>query len=603
VARELEGELRKAGWWGKRVLKDGRVVRLGSAHRIKTILRTNMHTAYAAGRYRQQKEGAAARPWWRYVAIQDNATRLAHRQLHGKILRHDDPAWEAIYPPNGFNCRCRVATMTEEQASRAADGDRIDGTRVERRDLPVGVDSRTGEITHEPPHRPGARVTLTDRRGFERGFSPDPGWAYRPGKSPLVNTPLTPAEARRARQMAEAGLKSGLAPPAGGELNRLKAEWNTVLDADPADAPLKSWWAQGVEQAGLVDAPLLKAAAFAARAGKKKLRLRGGAHRRYNPRASGVYDHSNRAIWINTDASLKFDEAKAGTFRHEFGHFLDTTGHLPVPRSKRRWRLVYLSSRAAKELREDHGAILNAEARAAGAIETAEDLYRHLGVDAAGVDAWNFSENFVDAMLKLHGGDEAAALLAIKQHEKRIAEWLKSRGVDFPYEELLNYVDTDDVYYRGWAAMRLGVRLAQGDTVRGVNYVLGIGKKAAFIAKNTLKERYFDRLRDYIGALTNERYKFLRGDDYYKRWNIRLFKTEVGGAIHEKNLAEGFANYIDMRYAPDRMGYNLAERMFPATTRRFGEILEEIGNGEHRYESGRDHGAENRLTATRKRKG
>jgi len=69
------------------------------------------------------------------------------------------------------------------------------------------------------------------------------------------------------------------------------------------------------------------------------------------------------------------------------------------------------------------------------------------------------------------------------------------------------------------------------------------------------------------------------------------------------NLAEGFANYIDLRYAPDRMEYNLAERMFPATTRRFGEILEEIGNGEHRYESGRDYGAENKLTATRKRKG
>ena len=70
------------------------------------------------------------------------------------------------------------------------------------------------------------------------------------------------------------------------------------------------------------------------------------------------------------------------------------------------------------------------------------------------------------------------------------------------------------------------------------------------------------------------------------------------------NLAEDFANYVDLRYAPDRMGYNLAERLFPATTRRFGEILDEIGNGEHRYESGRDHGAENKLTAaTRKRKG
>ena len=69
------------------------------------------------------------------------------------------------------------------------------------------------------------------------------------------------------------------------------------------------------------------------------------------------------------------------------------------------------------------------------------------------------------------------------------------------------------------------------------------------------------------------------------------------------NLAEDFANYVDLRYARYRMGYNLAERMFPATTRRFGEILDEIGNGEHRYESGRDYGAENKLTATRKRKG
>jgi len=68
------------------------------------------------------------------------------------------------------------------------------------------------------------------------------------------------------------------------------------------------------------------------------------------------------------------------------------------------------------------------------------------------------------------------------------------------------------------------------------------------------------------------------------------------------NLAEDFANYVDLRYAPDRMGYNLAERMFPATTRRFGEILDEIGNGDHRYKSGRDHAAENKLTAARKPK-
>lgn len=87
---------------------------------------------------------------------------------------------------------------------------------------------------------------------------------------------------------------------------------------------------------------------------------------------------------------------------------------------------------------------------------------------------------------------------------------------------------------------------------------------------------------------------------------IRLFKTEVG-AIHDRNLSEGFANYVEMRYddsARGRLRYKLAQRMFPATTRRFGEILEEIGNGEHRYvpKGGRDHASENTLSATRKPK-
>ena len=64
------------------------------------------------------------------------------------------------------------------------------------------------------PRRPGARVTLTDRRGFERGFSPDPGWAYRPGKSPLVNTPLTPAEKKLVAAAARG--RGGVAVALGG---------------------------------------------------------------------------------------------------------------------------------------------------------------------------------------------------------------------------------------------------------------------------------------------------------------------------------------------------------------------------------------------------
>jgi len=179
------------------------MVQLGAPRRITTILRTNTHTAYAAGRYRRQKANAGARPWWRYVAIQDGVTRLAHRQLHGKILRHDDPAWEAIYPPNGFNCRCRVAALTEEEAAKIADTNRIESTAVEPVEQRVGVDKRSGEILT----RPGARVRLTDGTGFEREFEPDAGWSYRPGKSPLVDTPLSAAEKKLVAATAKANAR------------------------------------------------------------------------------------------------------------------------------------------------------------------------------------------------------------------------------------------------------------------------------------------------------------------------------------------------------------------------------------------------------------
>lgn len=178
AAAALREEFVKAGWWGRQVRVDAeggaQVVRLGSSRRIKTILRTNARTAYAAGRMRRQMENADDRPWWRYTAVLDSVTRDRHRALHGKVLRHDDPAWEAIYPPNGFNCRCRVVALTEEEARAAA---RLDVTGIEEVEQRVGVDMRTGEIIT----RPGTRIAYTDEFGERRHFTPDPGWSYRPG--------------------------------------------------------------------------------------------------------------------------------------------------------------------------------------------------------------------------------------------------------------------------------------------------------------------------------------------------------------------------------------------------------------------------------------
>ena len=188
-AQELEAALRKAGWWGKQTVVDeqgqAQRVQLGSRRRIRTILRTNISTAYAAGRYRRQKKTASDRPYWQYLAVRDGSTRASHRALHGRIFPADDPIWSSIYPPNGFHCRCRVRSLSQRQV-QARGLKVIEKTRLQEVQQDVGLDKRTGEVIQ----RPGKRVSWKEGRK-RRAFTPDPGWSYNPGKTSFTR-PVSP---------------------------------------------------------------------------------------------------------------------------------------------------------------------------------------------------------------------------------------------------------------------------------------------------------------------------------------------------------------------------------------------------------------------------
>lgn len=86
--------------------------------RLNVIFKTNLNTAYQAGRYRQMLRVSDTRPYWVYSAILDNRTRREHALLHGKAFRFDDPFWKTNYPPNGWNCRCTVYSITEDEAKK-----------------------------------------------------------------------------------------------------------------------------------------------------------------------------------------------------------------------------------------------------------------------------------------------------------------------------------------------------------------------------------------------------------------------------------------------------------------------------------------------------
>lgn len=73
-------------------------------------LRTNLATAYSAGRFRQMAEPAVAFAigGLRYTAVKDVDTRPNHAACDGLIASPADPVWHRCAPPLGFNCRCSV---------------------------------------------------------------------------------------------------------------------------------------------------------------------------------------------------------------------------------------------------------------------------------------------------------------------------------------------------------------------------------------------------------------------------------------------------------------------------------------------------------------
>ncbi|TAN12950.1 MAG: phage head morphogenesis protein [Burkholderiaceae bacterium] len=178
-SKELAPKLQQKGWWGKQIVVAGdgqaQEVQLGGLRRLKTIYQTNLQSAYMAGRAKAIAESSGAFPWLMYVAVMDNRTRPAHAALNGKIWPKNDPIWQSIFPPNGFNCRCRTRPLTAGQMKREglAPSPPPD---VVTRTVNAGTDPLTGELF--PTMQTGVRVTSED--GQPITMWTDPGFNASP---------------------------------------------------------------------------------------------------------------------------------------------------------------------------------------------------------------------------------------------------------------------------------------------------------------------------------------------------------------------------------------------------------------------------------------
>lgn len=176
--RDLRPLLQARGWWGKGVIAqpDGTatLVELGSVRRLQTIFRTNVQTAYAAGRWRGLIAARVTHPYLQYVAVLDDSTRPSHRALHGRTFRIDDPIWRYVAPPNGFNCRCRLRPVSWRE--------------VERGDVALSESGADLRVEQRVDRASGLRYEQAVYRapGMTHAFAPDPGWSYNPGVDPLA---------------------------------------------------------------------------------------------------------------------------------------------------------------------------------------------------------------------------------------------------------------------------------------------------------------------------------------------------------------------------------------------------------------------------------
>lgn len=194
------------------------------SHRVENIFRTNMQSAYSAGRYKKMQVVRNSRPYWQYMAVMDKRVRPSHAILHGKVYPADHEFWDSNYPPNGFRCRCGVITLSERQV-------KAQGLTVEK-DMPqagMWTDPKTGMeyFVNFPGADNGFRNNPFKEWAKNGGISDLPGLKDFP---PPKKTPVTQKSLQAEISTLEAQIKAAKNAAEKEALETKKAEQQALLE-------------------------------------------------------------------------------------------------------------------------------------------------------------------------------------------------------------------------------------------------------------------------------------------------------------------------------------------------------------------------------------
>lgn len=85
-----------------------------TSSRLETVFRTNVESATSAARWGQYNDPDVSDMFvgYRYLAKGDHRSRLLHRLMDGFMAVKDDPIWQIVWTPNGYNCRCKIRPVS-----------------------------------------------------------------------------------------------------------------------------------------------------------------------------------------------------------------------------------------------------------------------------------------------------------------------------------------------------------------------------------------------------------------------------------------------------------------------------------------------------------
>lgn len=249
---------------------------------VENVLRTNVGTAYNAGRARQmtQPEVLRFRPYWQIVTVNDGPPRQrpTHQAVHLVVLAADDPFWLEAYPPFGYQCRCRVRSLGRRAGENLVrSGSSIVG-------LPDrGFTSGLSQLDVPPPApMPPANDTL-----------PPPANDTIP---PKPRKPRAPRKPKQPLPVAESYERHGLTPPV------VAGEVPAALQRASLRGFEKAGLGKGTKAAPNGNMPQLGPVEITSKTVSREAFRHANVENALPPNCGGVYWPSMRQLRVGTDA-------------------------------------------------------------------------------------------------------------------------------------------------------------------------------------------------------------------------------------------------------------------------------------------------------------